>query len=102
MGPPRARRSVRRARAAAASRACALPADRAQAALRLHEARPRDEMPGLLAQHRGAQQRFDLVIGGARAHELPEIVLRVREQAGARLAVRGETDAVARAAERLR
>src|SRR5215813_10358121 len=69
--------------------------DGAHPAFGLSEIRAVDEVPGLLAPHRGLQQLDDRVVARAAAHRAAEVVLLEREQASADLSVGGEADAIA-------
>src|ERR1041384_1587000 len=82
-------------------RSAALAADLGHRLARLDEAWLVDEVPFLLAPDRSLDHRSQVVVGDARAHELAQRRLVQREEAGAKAALRGQSDAVARRAERL-
>ena len=97
----------RRARSVAAQRQHARgPAERPSrrsrtSCARLHEAGLVDPVLELLAPHGVADDLLEVVVGRAGAQRRAQVGLADAEQAGAQLAVGGQADAVAVAAERL-
>lgn len=79
----------------------ASPPDVDHAAGGLEEARFANVMAGFLLVDSSANEGSEIVVSPTTAHDCVEVVVELREEAGADLAVGGEADAAALSAEGL-